>query len=149
MPKGLRWYSVAHNFRELSDAALDTIVSFTTELPGPYTMAYLEPCGCAIGRVDAAATAFPHRDAAFGLHIFPGWTDPTDDGPLINWARRFHDAMAPHATGGADVNLLPGDGYQGVESGYGSNLERLTRVKAKWDPDNIFRVNHNIAPSFE
>lgn len=144
MPAGLRWYTRAHYLDALSDDAIDTFARHAESLAGPFTMAYFEPFGGAIGRIAPDATAFPHRHAAHGLHILPGWTDPADDAALISWARDFHRAMAPHATGGGYVNLLAGDEADLVQTAWGTNSERLARLKAQYDPENLFRVNHNI-----
>lgn len=146
-PAGLRWYTRAHYLDALTDDAIDTFARHVESLAGPYTMAYFEPCGGAVGRVAPDATAFPHRHAAYGLHILPGWTEPADDEELTRWARDFHHAMAPHATGGVYVNLLGGDEADRVQAAYGTNYERLAGLKAQYDPENLFRVNHNIPPA--
>lgn len=141
-----RWYSKAHYLPGLTDAAIDTIVARVEELPGDFTMVYLEAEGGAIGRVDRRATAFPHRDAAFLLHIFPGWARAADDGAIMDWARTFHQDMRPHATGGVYVNLLGGDEPDGARSAYGANYDRLVELKRKYDPGNLLRMNHNVNP---
>lgn len=102
--------------------------------------------GGASVRVDPGATSFPHRSARRGLHIFPGWSDPADDEELMRWAREFQAAMAPFASGGVYVNLLGGDEPERVPHAYGSNHARLAELKARWDPENPFRMNHNIPP---
>lgn len=145
-PEGLRWYSRAHYLEALGDRAIDTFARHVQELPGPHTMVYFEPLGGAIARVEPSATAFPHRDAAYGLHILPGWSDPSEDEELMRWAREFHEAMAPHATGGVYVNLLARDEQERVPAAYGGNYQRLARLKARYDPENLFQVNHNIPP---
>jgi hypothetical protein len=110
-------------------------------------MAYLEREGGAIARVDAGATAFPHRSARYGLHILPGWSKPSDDEGLMRWAREFQDAMGPFANGGVYVNLLGEDELGRVaDAAYGRNYARLAEVKAAWDPENVFRGNHNVEP---
>lgn len=147
MAGGNRWYSKAHYLRDLPDAAIETIVAQVEALPGEFTMVYLEPEGGAIGRVDRTATAFPHRDAPFALHIFPGWTKAADDDAMMEWARTFHREMNPYPTGGVYVNLLGGDEQDGARSAYGANYERLVDLKRKYDPDNLFRVNHNVDPA--
>ncbi|HSJ23243.1 MAG TPA: FAD-binding oxidoreductase [Longimicrobiales bacterium] len=144
MPKGLRWYTRAHNLRHLSDDVIDIVIRHTRELPGPFTMAYLGAGGGAVGRVAPDATAYPHRDAPFDIHIFPGWSDPADDDAIMQWARQFHDALSGHAVGGAYVNLMGEDQTATSSGAYGGNLERLRQLKAQWDPDNLFRSNHNI-----
>lgn len=146
MPPGGRWYSRAHFLRGLPDDAIDTILRHTADMPGTFTVAYLETMGGAIARVDPAATAFPHREADFELHIFPGWTDPADDEAIMEWARTFHKDMAPWSTGGVYVNLLGGDEPDGPRSAYGTNYQRLADIKRRYDPDNLFRMNHNITP---
>lgn len=146
VPKGLRWYSRAHYLSGLPDAAFDAVVQHTRDLPGAFTMVYFEPLGGAVGRVDPAATAFRHRRAVAGIHIFPGWSDPADDQGNMRWARAFHDAMAPFSSGGVYVNLLGEDEAGRVKAAYGDNYARLAALKKKWDPQNLFRVNHNIRP---
>lgn len=147
MADGRRCYSQAHVLKEISDEAIETILRYTETLPGPFSSAYFEPFGGAINRVDPTATAFPHRDAAYEFHIFPGWLDPEQDDELIQWAQDFHAALAPHTSGGVYVNLLSQDEQERVPQAYGPNYERLTRIKKQWDPDNLFRMNHNIEPA--
>lgn len=147
MPSGLRWYSKAHYLDGLSDEVIDGTLRRTEAMPGTASMVYFEREAGAIGRVAPDATAFPHRGAAYGLHIFPGWTDASEDAAHIEWARDLHADLAPFATGGAYQNLLNGDEADPARSAYGDNLERLSQIKAKWDPRNLFRVNHNVEPA--
>jgi FAD/FMN-containing dehydrogenase len=144
VPKGLRWYTRAQGFDGLSDELLATIVEHTNPLPGTNTMVYFSPMGGAINRVPTGATAYPHRSAAHGLHILAGWADADEDDKHMAWARRFHDAVTRFAQGGVYVNLLAEDETSRVPEAYGANYERLKSVKRKWDPDNLFRCNHNI-----
>lgn len=146
MPKGLRWFTRAHYLDKLSDTAIETLIKNTQSLPGPFTVTYLEPMGGEVNRVDPAATAFPHRNAAYSLHIFPGWDDPSKDGENIKWAKEFSQAMLKEAAGGVYVNLLSQDEKERVKAAYGENYDRLVRVKRKWDPGNFFSMNHNIGP---
>lgn len=146
MPKGHRWYSKAHYLEALPDGALDTVVDYVDPLPGPFSAVYFEPLGGAIKRVDPTATAFPHREAAYGFHIFPGWTDPDKDDEIMEWTREFHEAMTPYATGGVYVNLLGEDEGDRLQAAYGGNYDRLAQLKSEWDPENLFRMNHNIEP---
>jgi len=139
VPKGMRWYTKAHFLDAASDGAIETILSHVEELPGALSMVYLEPMGGRIGRVDPDATAFPHRDAAYGFHVLAGWRDPGDDDRIMEWARGFHEAMSSFATGGVYVNLLGEDEEDRMDGAYGANLQRLRRVTEEWDPDGIFR----------
>ncbi len=115
-------------------------------MKGDFTAAYFEPLGGAIGQVAPTATAFPEREARFGFHILAGWIEEADDEPVMSWARDFHQAMAAHARDGVYVNLLADDEEERVRAAYGDNYERLKELKSRWDPDNLFRVNHNIVP---
>ena len=147
VPPGQRWYSKAHYLDALPDAALDTVVEHVDPLPGPFSMVYFEPMGGAIGRVDPSATAFPHREAAYGFHILTGWSDPDQDAEIMDWTRDVHAAMTPYANGGVYVNLLGSDEAPRVASAYGPNHGRLARLKAQYDPNNLFRENHNVEPA--
>ncbi len=146
MPKGLRWFTKAHYLDKLSDTAIETLIEYTKQLPGAFTVAYLEPMGGEVNRIDPAATAFPHRKTAYSVHIFPGWDDPSKDGENIKWAKEFYQAMHKEAAGGVYVNLLSHDEKERVKAAYGENYDRLAEVKKKWDPGNFFRMNHNISP---
>lgn len=147
LPKGQRYYSRAHYLDALPDAAIDTLVAHAGGLRGAFSTAYLEPMGGAVGRVDPGATAFPHRGAAYGFHLLAGWTEPGEDAGHMAWAREFHEAMAPHAAGGVYVNLLGDDEQERVAAAYGDNFGRLAELKRAWDPENVFRGNHNIEPA--
>ena len=146
-PEGQRWYSKAHYIRDLSDGAIDTFLDHTRHLPGEFTFVYLEPMGGAVNRVDPAATAFPHRQAAFSFHILAGWSDPESDSTIKAWAQSFHQAMTPYASGGVYINLLSEDEPDRVPSAYGENYARLAEIKLKWDPENFFHRNQNILPA--
>jgi FAD/FMN-containing dehydrogenase len=146
MAKGFRWYSRAHYFDELSDEAIDTLIEALGPFPGDFTSVYFGPGGGAAGRIGPGTTAYPHRGAAHGLHIFPGWVDPELDDDMMAWARGVSDEVAPYANGGVYVNLLGEDERERIPAAYGANYERLRGVKQRWDPENIFHRNHNIPP---
>ncbi len=146
VPDGQRWFSRAHYLDALSDGAISTILEHVIHMPGAFSFVYLEPLGGAIALVPPEATAFPHRKAAYGFHILAGWPEAAEDAAALEWTRKFHDAMEPHANGSVYVNLLAEDEADRIPSAYGSNYERLRKIKAKWDPDNLFRRNQNIPP---
>lgn len=146
VPKGLRWFTKAHYLDKLDDTAIDILLEQTQPLPGAYTMTYLEPLGGGVNMRDISATAFPHRDKAYSLHIFPGWSDAADDEKNITWAKDFHRAIQKETAGGVYVNLMSHDEKELIKAAYGENYDRLVEVKKKWDPENLFRSNHNIKP---
>jgi FAD/FMN-containing dehydrogenase len=104
--------------------------------------------GGAANRVPAEATAYPHRDVQFIVNVHTRWSDASQDARCIAWARELFDKLAPHATGGVYVNFMPADEGTRISRGaYTSNFDRLAKLKAKYDPDNLFRLNQNIPPA--
>jgi FAD/FMN-containing dehydrogenase len=145
---GFRNYWKSHDFIELSDGALDTLVDFAKRVPTPHCELVIVHLAGAVNRVPANATAYPHRNVTFIMNAHTRWSDKSQDTACITWARELFDTMAPHATGGVYVNFMPEDEATRVRTGaYGSNFERLAKAKAKYDPDNLFRLNQNITPS--
>lgn len=147
VPEGNRWYSKAHYLDCLSDAAIDTVVERVDPLPSPSSMVYFEPLGGTIRQVDPTATAFPHREAAYSFHILTGWSEPEKDDAIMEWTRDFHTAMTPYSNGGVYVNLLGADEKDRIPAAYGTNYDRLAQIKGAWDPENFFRMNHNVEPT--
>jgi FAD/FMN-containing dehydrogenase len=143
---GLRNYWKSHNFPGLSDELLDMLVASAGNLPSPHTEIFIAQMGGAQSRVDPAATAYWHRDAAFVMNVHTRWEEAGDDDRCVAWARQLFDDAAPHATGGVYVNFMPDDEADRVGEAYGGNYERLVAVKTEYDPTNMFRVNHNIPP---
>jgi hypothetical protein len=106
--------------------------------------------GGAITKVGAEDTAFAERSAPFMLSIDGMWTDPADNADNIAWVRKVFDESGQFATDGIYLNftgLSEEAPSAGVDSAFGRNLRRLAQAKAKYDPDNFFRVNNNIAPA--
>jgi FAD/FMN-containing dehydrogenase len=100
-----------------------------------------------MARVAPDATAFPQRAAHVTMNVHTRWDDPSEDAACIAWARTLFEAAAPHALGTVYVNFVPDDERDRLAGAYGGNLERLARLKARYDPDNRFRLNHNIEPA--
>lgn len=144
LPAGARYGSQAGYLAGLGDGAVAVLLEHVAAMPGELSVAYLEPLGGAVARVSPVATAFPHRDAAFGFHILPGWTDPDRDAENLGWAASFREALAPFATGGVYVNLIADGDEDRVRDAYGANFDSLARLKTRWDPDNVFSSNVNI-----
>jgi FAD/FMN-containing dehydrogenase len=144
--KGNRWYSRSHFLPELSDPVIDAIADGLEPFPGEFTMVYLNDEGGAPSRVAVEDTAYPHRNTAAFLHVFAGWIDPASDEENMSWVRGLADRIAEHGSSGVYVNMLSEDEPERIRAAYGPNLDRLSELKAKWDPDNVFRGNHNIVP---
>ena len=145
---GRRNYWKSHDFVELGDAAIELMIDYAGRLPSPECELFIAHLGGAVNRVPATSTAYPHRDVNFVMNVHTRWGDASQDQACIGWAREVFDRMAPHATGGVYVNFMPGDEAQRVRRGaYGPNYERLSKLKAKYDPGNLFRQNQNITPA--
>lgn len=144
---GARNYWKSHNFTELSDGALDTMIAYAGKLPSPQCEIFVGLLGGEAGRVAPDATAYVHRDAKFVLNVHARWEKSTQDKRCISWAREFFEASAPFATGGVYVNFLTEDETDRVAAAYGSDYDRLVAAKNKYDPDNLFRMNQNIQPT--
>jgi FAD/FMN-containing dehydrogenase len=144
---GARNYWKSHNFTELSDGLIDNLVSYAAKLPSPQSEIFIAQMGGATNRIAADATAYPHRDAEFVMNVHTRWESSDQDESCIAWAREFYEATKPFATGGVYVNFLSEGEEERIEGAYGANYARLAQVKKKYDPDNLFRINQNIAPA--
>lgn len=145
---GARNYWKSHDFRELTDEVIDIVLDGIRRLPTAECEAFIGHLDGAVNRVPVEATAYPHRDVKFVLNVHTRWRDAAQDPACIGWARELFDRAAPHATGGVYVNFMPDDEAARIRTGaYGPNYERLARLKARFDPDNLFRQNQNIAPA--
>ncbi|MGH9170066.1 MAG: FAD-binding oxidoreductase [Acidimicrobiales bacterium] len=147
-PKGLQWYWRGDFFRTIPDAAVDAHVSFSEELPSMHSALHIYPVDGAVNRVAPEDTAWAYRDATFSQVIVGVDPDPGKAADLKRWTMAYSEATHPYSAGGAYVNFMMGDeGQDRLRATYGDNYDRLTQVKAAYDPHNLFRVNHNIPPA--
>ena len=146
MTPGARNYWKSHNFTELADGALNSIVEFAGKLPSPQCEIFIGLAAGAPNRIAADSMAYAHRDARFVLNVHGRWDEAADDQKCIGWAREFFKASAPYASAGAYVNFMTAEESDRVAAAYGSNYERLVEIKRRYDPENVFRFNQNIKP---
>lgn len=145
---GMRSYWRSNFMRELDDGVFDLMIEKAKDLPPPGSMFLIEPMGAAIGRVGVEETAFSHRNANFNVSVLAGWPDAADDPDYIDWTRATGDELRTFATGGAYVNYMADDeSAEAVRGAYEANFRRLGEIKHRYDPDNFFSGNHNIAPA--
>jgi FAD/FMN-containing dehydrogenase len=144
---GARNYWKSHNFTTLVDGLFDVVVEYVGNLPSPQCEIFFGAIGGATMRPAADSMAYAQRDAKFVMNFHGRWEDPVDDERCIRWARDFFNATAPFASGGVYVNFMTADEADRVRSAYGPNYDRLVQVKRKYDPNNLFRMNQNIAPA--
>jgi FAD/FMN-containing dehydrogenase len=147
-PRGRRYYWKAQFLRELSDAAIDTLLAAYLTAPAE-SLLVLQQVGGAIARIPVNATPYANRDALYDCFPISIWDDPAEDAARIRWARELWEAMRPFSTGGVYANNLGEEGTERIETAYGENYARLLAVKNKYDPTNFFRLNQNIVPTAE
>ena len=148
-PAGPRRYWKALYLDGLSDAAIDTTTEWSERRPSDETLVIIRHCGGAISRVGAEETAFGDRSSEWMLSIDSTWQDPAGDTANVEYTRAFWDAALPFSDGKTYFNF-PGlfeEGDAAVRASYGANHERLARIKAAYDPENVFRLNQNIRPA--
>ncbi|TVO64907.1 FAD-binding oxidoreductase [Denitromonas ohlonensis] len=144
---GARNYWKSHDFKAMTVDVERILCDAAAKLPTDECEVFIAHLGGATNRIGTAATAYPHRDAEFVVNVHTRWREAADDKTCIAWARALFDALTPHATGGVYVNFMPEDEAQRVAAGaYGANFDRLSALKAKYDPANLFSQNQNIAP---
>jgi FAD/FMN-containing dehydrogenase len=143
---GARNYWKSHNFKELSDGALDSMIEFAGKLPSPQCEIFIGLIAGAPNRVPSDAMAYGHRDAKFVMNVHGRWDEAARDEACVAWARDFFKASAPYASAGAYVNFMTEEEGDRVAAAYGSNYERLKQIKRKYDPANVFHLNQNIKP---
>jgi FAD/FMN-containing dehydrogenase len=133
----------------LTDGAIDTILASAGSAPSAASGVILHPLGGAYGRVGEMETALGHRDADWGIQVLAQWLEPEKDTTNRNWVRAFTGALSPWARPAGFPNFIAEAGdSEGVRNAYGAErYARLVEAKDRWDPENVFRLNHNIEPS--
>jgi Berberine and berberine like len=147
-PPGLLNYWKSSFLTGLGDDAIDTMLAYCGDRPTPLCHMAIEQMGGAVSRVDAAETAFAHREQPYNFLCLGVCADRAEAEACVRWARRFWEAMQPFASGGVYVNYLGAEAEEGAErvrAAYGAaKYERLAALKAAYDPSNLFRMNQNI-----
>jgi FAD/FMN-containing dehydrogenase len=143
---GARNYWKSHNFTELPDGAIDSVIEYTKKLPSPQCEIFIGLISGAANRVPVNAMAYANRDANFVLNVHARWDKAAQDKTCIEWARAFFKASKPYASAGVYVNFMTEDETDRVAAAYGSNFSRLAGIKKQYDPENVFHVNQNIKP---
>jgi hypothetical protein len=147
-PKGLQWYWKGAYVQSLPDQAIDTHIACAADAPSDMCLMHLYPIDGAVNRVATNATAWSARDARWSMVIAGIDADPSRAHLLKAWGREYWNAVRPFNLDGGYVNFMMEDEVDGrVQSTYGPNYARLAQIKAKYDPDNLFRVNQNIRPA--
>jgi FAD/FMN-containing dehydrogenase len=144
-PRGTLTYWRSGFLPELSDAVVDTLLD--RAWPNGLTEIHLHHLGGAIARHGDDHAAYRNREAAFAYNLLARWADPAQDETCRAWARSTHEQMERFGTGAAYLNFLPAEGEEAVRATFGAGAyARLVALKDRYDPGNLFRLNHNIRP---
>jgi hypothetical protein len=146
-PAGEQWYWRADFVEEIPDEAIAIHARFGADLPTWKSTMHLYPIDGAVHDVQSGDTAWGYRNATWGS-VFAGVDpDPANAELVRRWSIDYFEALHPYSAGGAYVNMMMDEGQERVRAAYGGNYDRLARIKAAYDPDNLFRVNQNVRPA--
>jgi FAD/FMN-containing dehydrogenase len=149
-PKGIHSYWRTQYFNELNDDAIDTLIEQVLNLKNmsPFNAVHIHHWEGAINRVKSEDAAFSHRDARFVMNVLGLWMAGEDSNKNINWVRNSSDAVKQFSTGKLYLNFMADIGEDKVMAAYGRDkYDKLVQLKNKYDPENLFHLNQNIAPS--
>jgi hypothetical protein len=151
-PSGLQNYWKSSFLKQIDDGVIDTMESYCAKRPTLLCHGLIEhQLGGAVSRIDRDATAFNFRDVEYSFMSLGQCATPADTESISGWARDFWNAMQPYSTGGVYVNYLGDETEEGtdrIKAAYGpGKYQRLSALKKKYDPTNLFRLNQNIKPA--
>ncbi|MGK7871518.1 FAD-binding oxidoreductase [Falsiroseomonas sp. E2-1-a20] len=147
-PKGMQWYWRGDFVKSLPDEAIEAHIEQASRTPSELSLMHLYPIDGAVHRVAKDETAWNCRDATWSMVIAGIHPDPQMAGPVTRWTKAYWDAVHPFDLGGAYPNFMMDDeGDARLKASFGGNYPRLAAVKKRYDPANLFRVNHNIQPA--
>jgi FAD/FMN-containing dehydrogenase len=147
-PRGALNYWKSTFIGSLDGDLVDSLIAAFAEVPSPMTAILFEHFHGAVTRIGATETAVPHREESFNVLIPAEWLDPADTQKNIDWTRETFALLEPFQAGRRWLNYLDDDdAVDAVRAAYGPNYERLAQIKRRYDPDNVFHLNHNIEPA--
>ncbi|WP_370618970.1 FAD-binding oxidoreductase [Mumia sp. Pv 4-285] len=144
---GLQWYWKADFYEEITDEAIVLHQRYGETIPTPLSTMHLYPISGAAARVPEDATAFAYRRGGWNGVIAGIDPDPANLERVTEWARDYWEGLHPTSAGGGYVNMMMAEGEERVRAAYRGNYQRLTEIKRRYDPYNLFRINQNIAPA--
>jgi len=146
-PAGDQWYWRADFVETIPDEAVELHAEWGAKMPTWKSTMHMYPIDGAAHRAGPNDTAWAYRNANWGSVMAGVDPDPANAEAIGAWSRGYHEALHPYSAGGAYVNMMMEEGQDRVEAAYGKNYARLAKIKAKYDPDNLFHVNQNIRPA--
>lgn len=144
---GVGRYERSGYLAALTDEVLSDVLSRLERIPSNSCETSIITLGGRIAEVGEQDTAYSSRDAPYQFEVRVAWDDPAQRADLVAWTRETWGVLNRYATGGVYVNLVFDEGGDRVKTLYGAQkYERLARLKAAWDPDNLLHLNQNIKP---
>jgi FAD/FMN-containing dehydrogenase len=148
LPTGLQWYWRGDFVKALPDAAIEAHLTQAAKTPSEQSIMHLYPIDGAAHRIGKEDTAWSARDANWSMVIAGIDPDPAKAATITKWTKEYWNAVHPFNADGGYLNFMMDDeGDARVRAAYGGNYDRLAKVKKKYDPSNLFRVNQNIRPA--
>ena len=146
-PKGRRYYWKSEYLPRIEPALCDKIIAHAAKIPSPHSAVALFQIAGAVNGPPADHSAVGNRDARFVLNLAGSWERGEEDRANIAWARDAWNDLKSFSTGGTYLNFLTADeGPERTAAALGKGFARLAKIKAQWDPQNVFRTNRNITP---
>jgi FAD/FMN-containing dehydrogenase len=147
-PPGRQVYTKSNFIRGMSEDAIEALARHVGKSPSRYTFApFIEHWHGAATRVPVTETAFPHRQYSWNLLVWSMWESAVDSEKNVQWTRECWEGLRPFLVTSAYGNYVADEGEAIAREAYGANYDRLVTLKKKYDPTNLFRLNHNIKPS--
>jgi len=146
-PKGRRYYWKSEYLPRIEPALCEKVIEHAARIRSPHSAVILFQIEGALNRLEDGHSPVGNRDARYVLNLAGSWEQASEDRANIDWAREAWNDMKSFSTGGTYINFLTADeGPERTAAALGTGLRRLAEVKARWDPQNVFCTNRNIAP---
>lgn len=144
-PKGRRYYWKSEYLSRIEAALCEKVIEHAARIRSPHSTVVLFQIEGALNRLEEEHSPVGNRDARYVLNLAASWEQAREDEVNIEWAREAWNDMKSFSTGGTYINFLTEDeGPERIKAALGNGLRRLAKIKAKWDPQNVFRTNRNI-----
>jgi hypothetical protein len=146
-PKGRRYYWKSEYLPRIDPALCEKAIEHAAKIRSPHSAVILFQIEGALNQLSEGYSPVGNRNARYVLNLTSSWEQAGDDTANVNWARDAWNDLKSFSTGGTYINFLTEDeGRERIEAALGTGLQRLAEIKARWDPDNVFRMNRNIKP---
>ncbi|WP_323788902.1 FAD-binding oxidoreductase [Psychroserpens sp.] len=146
LPPGLQWYWRADFFNDLTSEIRAEHLKYGSTIPTVLSQMHLYPITGAASRVGLEDTPWAYRDAKYAGVFIGVDPDAKNVDKITEWCKAYQEALHPYSAGGAYSNFMMDEGQERIKTSYKHNYDRLARIKARYDSENLFRVNQNIKP---